>query len=460
MVTLSSPHLIRQCIFMIDSGSGINLIKRSRVSPDAPREDDRIYTLQGISPVPVKTLGSVLITLIGKPTLFHVVPDTIGFTQDGLLGNNFLQDHIANVDYKNRCLHYDDTMIPFTDLTTIDIQKRTVSSFYVNIANPEKMYGYIPLTTPVAGLYYGNATVTNVKGRAYLPIINTTEITYRVEIPTIELEDFESHETQESLKKSTDTSILDSKDVLLPDAALENLCEEVISIDTGDACHDLGRSRGAVDLREDQRAFVPRDASVNLGNQVFLLDAGETSRGTTKNSHDLGYRDASPNVGTSACCEEDNITSGTETREHMVANSKSCDAEERPAESCKSVYNSDMRIDKEERRDKIANELAVNAYATTMKHLEQQILMNRVISDVVKNNLRKSVSIPAYNTDRNDPPDKRENKVAVMKLLRLDHLNTEEKDSVISLVTKHLDRFHLPDEKLDATSAVDIAYLR
>ncbi|KYN27480.1 hypothetical protein ALC57_03135 [Trachymyrmex cornetzi] len=41
----------------------------------------------------------------------------------------------------------------------------------------------------------------------------------------------------------------------------------------------------------------------------------------------------------------------------------------------------------------------------------------------------------------------------IMPLLRLDHLNEEEKANVIKLVTKHSDRFHLPEDPLGATNA-------
>lgn len=185
MVTLSSPHLIKNCVFMIDSGSGVNLIKQSSLISDVLWEDTRAFTLQGISSLSVQTLGSVLLTLMGRPTLFHVVTDSVGFAQEGILGNRFLQDHAASVDYKNKYLHYDNAKIPFAEITIIKITERSVSPFYVNVTNPEIQYGYIPLTTPIKGLYYGNAIVTNVNGKAYLPIINTNEINYKLEIPSI-----------------------------------------------------------------------------------------------------------------------------------------------------------------------------------------------------------------------------------------------------------------------------------
>jgi len=42
---------------------------------------------------------------------------------------------------------------------------------------------------------------------------------------------------------------------------------------------------------------------------------------------------------------------------------------------------------------------------------------------------------------------------AILQLLRLDSLNSEEKDSLISLIQSHSDRFHLPFNKLKHTNA-------
>jgi len=40
-----------------------------------------------------------------------------------------------------------------------------------------------------------------------------------------------------------------------------------------------------------------------------------------------------------------------------------------------------------------------------------------------------------------------------LQLLRLDSLNSEEKDSLISLIQNHSDRFHLPFDNLEHTNA-------
>lgn len=55
--------------------------------------------------------------------------------------------------------------------------------------------------------------------------------------------------------------------------------------------------------------------------------------------------------------------------------------------------------------------------------------------------LAKLFSNPVYIMDPNNPPDKMAEGIAAIKLLRLDHLKSEEKNNIIPLVIKHLDRF-------------------
>lgn len=380
---------------MIDSGSGINLIKQDCLNPEVPWEDNRKHSLQGISSLSVETLGSVLIPLMGKPTLFHVVTNSVGFVQNGILGNQFLQDHAASVNFKDKCLHYDDMRIPFTEINKIKIRGRSVTPFYVNVTNPEIVNGYVPLTIPAKGLYYGNAIVTNMNGKAYLPIINTTEIDYKLEIPSVELEGFDIVKTQEDFNGLNRVNDLgnDNNNVAVRDTASE--------------------FSGAVDSQDEQRI-----CEIN------------------KNSNNAG------------------------TRGHTVDNLKMCKAatRERPARNNNNKSTRDSNIEYEDilkiKEGSLDNR--DNVKKNTVIYLEPPVLDKRTTNNVSEkgHGLTRYISNPVYVMDRNDPPDKLEHGVAVVNLLRLDHLNPEEKDNIISLVMNHLDRFHLPHEKLEATNAV------
>lgn len=485
MVTLSSPQLREPCIFMIDSGSGVNLIKQSSLNSEVPWEDRRTYTLQGISSLSLETFGSVLVSLVGKPTTFHVVPDSAGFVQNGILGNRFLQDHEANVNYKDKCLHYDNIKIPFTEIANIRILGRSVSPFYVNVTNPEKQYGYIPLVMPTKGLYYGNAVVTNVNGRAYLPIINTNEINYKLEIPSIALEDFDLISSSAETRGHTAANSCDLRDIFNEDfvindekndfenvvlsgtetrghtvadscvenfdieegqtnrvnsrdnfenlfndtdgASSYNLCNdnEAISIDTGDFCKNL-ESRGAAAC--SQRVIGRRGASVVYDKEVIPIDTGDKSRGAAEIRHAYGRSDASSCVPVVLKGMPSIYFCDNETREQPTVCNDNCNVND--------------SVD-----DKVTPTRKYKRVRFTLPDDDEPA--NEFCHRVVQN-----ISNPVYVMDRNDPPDKMRHKAAVVHLLRLDHLNLEEKDNIISLVTRHLDRFQLPDEKLDATNAV------
>ncbi|XP_036148743.1 uncharacterized protein LOC118647611 [Monomorium pharaonis] len=347
MVTLSSPDLLRRCVFMIDSGSGVNLLKESSIDITIPWEDERSHLLHGISSLPVGTLGSVSIQLMGKPTLFHIVRDSVGFVQDGILGNQFLQDRTASINFKDRYLHYDNSAIPFSEITSTRITKRTISPFFVNVTNPEETSGYIPRTTLTKGLFFGDAIVTNVKGRAYLPIVNTTDTDYKVEIPSLELEDFD---------------LVDPSNI--------------------DTCNSS-------DYKEEE--------SKNHSAQTLGHGADDS------------------------CVIRNKIHESNDT---LVGNSL---AENRA---------------KPESNGTLAKNLPAE------NHFEAGQLTETPgkTGAVAVSNLLYFCEINQDNEDR---------LFEIKNLLRLDHLNSEEKDSILSLIARHADRFHLPKENLGATNAAE-----
>ena len=70
---------------MIDSGSDATLIRSNLVKPDIPCNRNEFLTLQGIASTPLVTLGSVIITLLGVPVKFHLIPDDFVLPHDGIL---------------------------------------------------------------------------------------------------------------------------------------------------------------------------------------------------------------------------------------------------------------------------------------------------------------------------------------------------------------------------------------
>jgi|GEM_PF-3482667 len=343
---------------MIDSGSGVNLIKQRFINQNAVLNNKKILTLQGISSESISTLGSITICLLGLPANFHVVSDTVSFPQDGILGNVFLKERSANIDYKNKLLHYDDSSIPFSETIYAHIKKRSVSPFCVNIANSEKQYGYIPRYTLTENVYFGEAIVSNVNGKAYLPILNITENDYNVEIPPIELQDFDFVDT---LKGSTILGgVVEARGNETTDNPYVNECNETL---TSRSC-----------------------------DEIYSNNITETL------GHSMIYNNL--------------LNSETETLGHSVNNSDHIAA----ARGTLAIYNNfNPSIDNLLYFERIQDN------TTSVNFLDEEI--------------------PCPRTS------------AVMQLLRLEHLNSEELDNVKSLILNHSDRFHLPDDNLGSTNA-------
>jgi len=321
---------------MLDSGADVNLIKEKFVKPSIQINKNNAVILQGISPNSVATLGTINIFILGKETEFHLIPNDAPFLQDGILGIGFLRAHNAVLDFKNKRLLYDDSSIPFTETEYITLKPRSVTPFYVFITNPELKSGYIPLNKSINGIYFGEAIVTNTGGKAYLPIFNTSERAYNMEVPSIVLQTFDTIDT---LTSATEV---------------------------------------ATGLRVDH-------SNVNIAS-LFPEPLDPTSVDASSHAAACSFEDYSP-----------------DTQDTHRGADTSCSASE-------------------------SRELSL-AYG---------LCSNFNISNTTSNSTSTS------DRDRTD---------LILQLLRLDSLNSEEKDSLISLIQNHSDRFHLPFDDLEHTNA-------
>lgn len=190
-VTIISSDLKSKCDFIVDSGADVNLIKESNIKNRVKINKFNTIALQGIAPERIKTLGSIDLKIIDNYVEFHLIPDSLAFPQQGILGTDFLEKRKATINYKNRYVLCDDIHIPFVERKTINVKPRTVTPFFAYIANPQITSGYIPPLRCIDGIYFGNAIVNNCRGKAYLPIFNTTEKEYNIEIPIVELQEYD-----------------------------------------------------------------------------------------------------------------------------------------------------------------------------------------------------------------------------------------------------------------------------
>ena len=99
-------------LLTLDNGSGINLVKLESLRDDLCID----------APSIVRTLGSVVLTLQGRPYRFHVVDDGSLGEADCVIGRGFLKSEMATVDYCTGVVTLrGDNMNPIPLLTTEEI---------------------------------------------------------------------------------------------------------------------------------------------------------------------------------------------------------------------------------------------------------------------------------------------------------------------------------------------------
>lgn len=193
-------------MFLVDSGSGPNIIKKRFLKSSTPVNRDKILKLTGITAHHVTTLGLAQVDILGRPVAFHIVEDEFPIPQDGIIGSDFFNQFRVNVNYQLNQLEWDDIKIPFGVKEILTIPARATSQIYVEVANPDLKEGYVPKLNLTEGVYLGNALVTVRNGKAQLRVINTTEEDYDVFVPTIQIHEFDELTNLNSISNSSSNS--------------------------------------------------------------------------------------------------------------------------------------------------------------------------------------------------------------------------------------------------------------
>jgi len=152
---------------------------------------DRSILLSGITDGNIETLGSVSVKYMGHPVTLQVVKDNFPISQEGILGSDFLRN-ATKIDFIKKSILWQNTIIPFTQRSTVTIPSRSRVAIPMRIANQNVSEGYVPRMHICDNVYLGNALVANRNGRAFIGAVNTGEIDKEIEIPMVQLEEVET----------------------------------------------------------------------------------------------------------------------------------------------------------------------------------------------------------------------------------------------------------------------------
>lgn len=189
-VTISAVGLLQATNFMIDTGAAPNVIKKRSLHPDVEIKHDNPLYLSGISSGKVETLGSIEIQVLGHSVSLHVVPDNFPIAQEGILGSDFLRD-ATNINLSEKYVEWHRNRLPFASRETIVAPARSQTTFYLRVNNTQIDVGYVPRLDVCEGVYLGDAVVTNRQGKAYVRVINTSDIDREIVVPTINLQEID-----------------------------------------------------------------------------------------------------------------------------------------------------------------------------------------------------------------------------------------------------------------------------
>ena len=168
---------------LLDSGAEISLIKISVLDNNNSMTNNETE-ITGISGTVVKTLGTITLYFLTNdgrefPGYFHVVDDDFPILQDGIIGENFLNEYHAVINYGSKSvnLHVGNKTMEFP----FEIDKKDV----VIPARTERIIRYGPvgqkedclatLDSENLGLFLSNTLVKPTNGHVYLSLINITE---------------------------------------------------------------------------------------------------------------------------------------------------------------------------------------------------------------------------------------------------------------------------------------------
>ena len=186
-VKLNSPQLNGPTEFMLDTGAEPNLIKFSTLKEGTVINAKDRLTLQGITEERVETLGSTQVEISGRPVEFHIVPDSLPITTEGLLGTSFCLSG-ATISYPEQHIVWGDIIIPFSN-NAVTIAARSIA--YISLRATGPSIAFLRRRQLAPDVTIPDALVRCKDGQIHTQCINTASEPRIITAPIIELEEVE-----------------------------------------------------------------------------------------------------------------------------------------------------------------------------------------------------------------------------------------------------------------------------
>ena len=174
-----------QAIFLVDTGSSVNLIKESSLKSLIWVNRNRVLKLVGIGSNTISTLGEIKITIENVKSIFHVVSRSFPIAQDGIFGIDFLKNHQAILDFGEDFLLFGSKKYPLLGYTNIRVPARTKKQIQLKLKNTNLSEGYIRKILCGQGIFLGESLVRNQNNVARVFIINSTAKEVDLTIPPV-----------------------------------------------------------------------------------------------------------------------------------------------------------------------------------------------------------------------------------------------------------------------------------
>lgn len=201
------PH--KKLKFLIDTGAVTSIIKKEYIDESEifPMKNRRIVgiTTESITPMG-KTCVLLKTSRYKTAHQFIVVDEKVQIRYAGILGRDFWQTKDANIDFKNRCVHLRNIVIPFDEMPEAEneiklfrITLEARSETIVNLPTKQTHMGIIPKQCIVEGVYLAETLVMPENGQCKGCIININDKHSEIVLPMVQLQpvDDEVLETHE-----------------------------------------------------------------------------------------------------------------------------------------------------------------------------------------------------------------------------------------------------------------------